>query len=121
MAEATPTGTVRVVNEAEESALDVRQDELMTIASPEGQPPTRRTRLAEWRWLIVVGVLLVAGAITWAVVADASVRMIVVVMAMAGFLMVGVNPVLWASVLRGKEQREARKSALSEAGRVEVR
>ncbi len=56
---------VKPATPAAETALDARQDEIMAVASSDGRPPNRQSRLMEWRWLGVAVGLIVAGGVTW--------------------------------------------------------
>lgn len=93
------------------SALDARQDELMTIASSDGRPPPRRLRMIEWRWFGVGAVLVIAGLATWIVIKGVSLGAVVAGLALGVLLLVAASPVWGAALLRGREERAARKTA----------
>lgn len=92
--------------------VDDLQDELMARGSPEGRPPSHDFRIAEWRWL-ALGLAVVLGIlIAYAVVQSVAIGWVV----MFGLLMlcllgIGIAPVLFAGLLRGSEENEARKTA----------
>lgn len=96
------------------SAVDVRQDKIMTLTSSDGRPPSRWQRMTGWRWLGVGAILLVAGVATWMAVKGVSLGAVAVGAALGVLLLVSASPVLWAGLMRGQEQRTARKIARSE-------
>jgi hypothetical protein len=92
-------------------ALDTRQDELMTLASSDGRPPTRPQRVLEWQWVGLGAILIIAVIATWIVIKGVSWTAVGVGLALGVLLLVGASPVLAAGLLRGQEERAARKSA----------
>lgn len=100
------------MNPAEVHLVDDLQDELMASRSPEGRPPNHDLRIAEWRWLaLAVGVVL-AGLLIWAIAQGLAAGWIVLgALFMICFIGVGSSPVLYAGLLRGREEHEARRTA----------
>src|SRR5262245_2482058 len=55
------------------NGVDHLEDAIMSVESPEGQPPPRDLRNKEWKWvgiaaavLLVPGMLIVAAMVNWA-------------------------------------------------------
>lgn len=98
----------------ETTAVEAKQDEIMTVKSSEGASPSRRWRLTGWHWIaIAVPVLMLVGGFVWAVSAAG------VGMALAGLVVVVVMfgaavPVWGAGLFRGGEEREAKVEAQAE-------
>ncbi len=92
-------------------AIDDRQDDLMSVTSSEGRPPPRRTRMVQWRWFGAVAVLLIAGVVTWFFIDGMGTRVLVIALAFTLLLIGGASPILGAGLLRGKEERAARRRA----------
>jgi hypothetical protein len=92
--------------------VDDLQDELMAGRSPDGRPPRHDLRIAEWKWLFLgIGTILVA-ALMWAVMSGmATVWIVIFAITLVLMLGIGISPVLYAGLLRGGEEREARKTA----------
>lgn len=100
------------MNPAEIHCVDDLQDELMARRSPEGRPPRHDLRIAEWKWLMLaIGFVLVC-VMMWAVSQGMEAVWIVIgavfLVLMAG---IGISPVLYAGLLRGGEEHDARKTA----------
>lgn len=100
------------MNPADIHRVDDLQDELMATGSPEGRPPSHELRMAEWRWLALGIAVLLAGGLVWAVTQGVDAWWIV----LSGLLLIcllgiGAAPVLYAGMLRGGEERNARKTA----------
>lgn len=106
-------------SDAVTKALDARQDELMTKASTDGRPPTHSTRMREWRWLAVGAVILVLGAGAFVLITGADRHSVVAGVIAAGVMLAAAAPVLAPGVLRGREERAAKRAADKE--RIEVR
>lgn len=86
----------------------------MTMISTDGRPPSRWQRMSEWRWLGMGAILLVAGVATWMAIKGVSWGAVGVGAALGVLLLVSASPVLGAGLMRGKEERDARKIARSE-------
>lgn len=100
------------MNPAEIHRVDDLQDELMARRSPEGRPPRHDLRIAEWRWLILAIGVVLAGGLAWAIASGmAPVWIVIGALFMICFIGVGSSPVLYAGLLRGAEEHEARKTA----------
>ncbi len=92
--------------------VDLLQDELMATGSPEGRPPSHALRMAEWRWFALGISVLLAGGLIWAISQGMDVWWIVLsALLMLGLLGIGIAPVLYAGLLRGGEERNARQTA----------
>ena len=83
----------------------------MAITSSDGRPPSRRRRMLEWRWFLVAGVAITAGAVIALAVTGVGPRAIVAGIAFALALLIGASPVLAAGLLRGKEERKVGEHA----------
>lgn len=92
--------------------VDDLQDELMARGSPEGRPPHHSLRVAEWRWLALgIGVVLslfTIYAVTQSVAFGWVVMFALLTLCLLG---IGIAPVLFAGLLRGGEEKDARKAA----------
>ncbi len=102
------------------SALDNRQDELMTLTSSDGQPPARWLRLVEWRLLTVGGALILGGAVAWMAISRVRIEYIAAGAGFVFLLMFAASPVIGAALQRGREERAARGSARAERGETGV-
>jgi len=89
---------------------DDRQDEYMKVHSVEGQPPTAHTRRVEWWFVGVIAALIVGGGITWLIFAKVPLAVVGVGIVLGAFLILGTNPVLWASLYRARDQRDAKRA-----------
>ncbi len=96
--------------------LDARQDELMSIASSDGRPPSHRNRRLGWRGFGKMIAVALPCAFTWAILTSQSPQVIVapLVVLVVISLFLAVNPVLWAGIMRGTEERTARRIAVLE-------
>ncbi|MFT3685216.1 MAG: hypothetical protein QM783_09875 [Phycisphaerales bacterium] len=93
-------------------AVDDLQDDLMAKRSPEGRPPRHDLRIAEWRWLALAIGIVLAGGLVWAIVSGmAPVWIVIGALFMVCFIGVGSAPVLYAGLLRAREEHEARTTA----------
>lgn len=119
-APATPRSDVRlqpsalIETAASKSALDDRQDALMAATSSDGRPPSHSTRMLEWRWLLIGAGLLMVFGIAWIALSGVSGEAVVAALAYGLLLMMGSSPVWAAAVLRGQEERSARRTATKE-------
>jgi hypothetical protein len=92
--------------------VDELQDELMARKSPEGRPPSHDLRIAEWRWLALAFALVLAVFTGYAVVQSVAVGWVVMFALLLICLFgIGIGPVLYAGLLRGTEEKEARDTA----------
>ncbi|MBS0198664.1 MAG: hypothetical protein JSR77_18100 [Planctomycetes bacterium] len=108
----------RTLTSAESKAVDARQDELMATESVSGRPPAHRVRRAGWGVLTMAGTALVLGGTGWALLTGMSViAMIGVGFTVLLVLLMGGWPVWSTSLMRGREERAARKQAVSELPR----
>lgn len=97
-------------------ALDARQDDLMAIASPDGHPPTHRLRRLEWWWLAIgVAVVGVIG-LGWAALRGVDSATVIGGSGLLFVLLAAASPVWGAALLRGREERLARRRARAELG-----
>lgn len=116
--EATSLGEVLLAQDAKADAsvptpeVDRVQEEVMAARSPEGRPPHRRTRLAEWKWFIVASVVLALSALIWGALSVVAWQIVAVAAALMLLFLGATSPVWGAGLLRGGEEREARKTAL---------
>ena len=100
------------MNPAEVHLVDDLQDELMARQSPEGRPPRHDLRIAEWRWLALALGAVLAVFVIYAVAQSIAIGWVVVFgLLMLCMLGIGVGPVLYAGLLRGSEEKEARDTA----------
>ena len=99
----------------QEGLVDDRQDQLMERDSADGRPPAHRRRILEWKWVLMIGPLvLIVGAIL-AVTRGVSIAALALgAFFSIGYLLLAGWPSLSAAVLRGKEERAARKQATIE-------
>jgi hypothetical protein len=92
--------------------VDDLQDDLMASKSPEGRPPRHDLRLAEWRWLLLAVGVVLTGALIWAIAGGIAPWWIGIgSLLLICLLGIGISPVLYAGLLRGGEERDARKTA----------
>ncbi|MFN0010625.1 MAG: hypothetical protein ACKVS8_03170 [Phycisphaerales bacterium] len=92
--------------------VDRVQDEVMTATSPEGRPPTRHVRRAEWKWFLIGGSVLALAAVVWAVSSSVPWPTLLFVAALLILFLGAAIPTWGAGLLRGGEERQARKVAL---------
>jgi hypothetical protein len=95
-------------------APGARQDELMSTISSDHRPPLARLRRLEWRLLGVFAALGIVAWVVWVSIVGISVGAVVGGLAVGVLLLVGASPVLGAGLLRGQEERAARKSVRRE-------
>jgi hypothetical protein len=86
--------------------VDRVQEEVMAATSPDGRPPHRATRIAEWKWFIV------GAGIAWAAQTVLGWSSVVTIVALVIFSFAASSPVWGAGLLRRGEERRARKVAL---------
>lgn len=96
-------------------AVDRVQEEVMTAISPDGRPPHRQSRLVEWKWFIMGASALALCGIAWAAISGITWPTFVFVAAAICVFLVGSIPTWGAGLLRGGEEREARKVAVIQA------
>lgn len=92
-------------------ALDLRQDELMAAASPDGNPPTHRQRRLGWWWLAIGASVLIVAGIAWAAIRGVDMTAVLAASGLALVLLGSAAPVWGAGLLRGREERSARRKA----------
>lgn len=108
--------------DATSKALDDRGDELMSLASSEGRPPTRWLRMMEWRWFGIGMLLITAITVTWLAIQGVSLGTVAAGLVFALVLLAAASPVLGAGLLRGREERAARKAArVEQTARINAR
>ncbi len=96
--------------------LDKRQQEVMARLSTDGRPPGHWLRTVEWRWLAILAGVLVVGVAAWSVWA-LNTWTILAGLALVVLMLVAASPVWGAGLLRGQEERIARKKAKAELRR----
>ncbi len=101
--------------------LDARQVEVMAETSVDGRPPDRESRRSGWRWFLLVAPLvliaLVAG-VAWGVGPKAfNGRNVLMAIGVIALMAAAAAPVWGAGLLRGQEERAARKIARRQVGR----
>lgn len=104
----------------ESGMVDDRQEQLMTRDSVDGRPPARWLRFAEWRWVVIVGPLVLIALVVFAITQGVSAPALL----LGGFLivfffLVAAWPAWGAGGLRGKGERAARKRAVVEVQALE--
>lgn len=111
----TPSEAERPLTGREIGLVNDRQDHLMAVESVEGRPPSHRWRLAEWRWMLIVGPVIVILGVSIAIALGAGPAAIAVGVVMSvGSLLLAGWPVLGAGILRGQEEDAARKKAVTD-------
>ena len=96
------------------NALDDRQEVLMTKVSTDGRPPTRAHRLLDWRIASAVAGIFMIGVVIWLAIRGVSLGTVMAGAAFAAILLVGALPVVGAGLMRGREERAARRVAIAE-------
>lgn len=99
-------------------SLDDRQDQLMGAASSEGRPPAKWLRAVEWRWFGLGAVIVVVAFGAWVVLAEVSAGTVVPAVGYAMLMLCAASPVLVAGLMRGGEERAARRVAVAERATV---
>ncbi|HYD01680.1 MAG TPA: hypothetical protein VEB22_10680 [Phycisphaerales bacterium] len=100
------------MNPSDIQRVDDLQDELMAHTSPEGRPPRHDLRIAEWRWLALGVSFVLLCMLIYALVSGIAPIWIGIYGLLAACLLgIGIGPVLYAGLLRGREEREARQTA----------
>lgn len=95
-------------------ALDARQDEIMADESRDGRPPPRWLRLREWRWFGAGALLISVALATWVALAGISALLLVGGLVYGLVLLLIASPALAIGLLRGREERSARRDAVEE-------
>ncbi len=96
------------------AALDARQDRIMKIVSTDGRPPSAAQRMLEWRWVGLGAVLVSIALAAWLIFGRVTLSGVGAGLAIGVLMLVGASPVLAAGLLRGKEERAARRIARME-------
>ncbi len=96
--------------------VDELQDELMSIHSSDGRPPPRRLRVAEWRWVVILVPIVLLCIAGWAVSRQLDVGTILGGLVLVVALVAAGAPVWGAGLMRGSEEREARREAMEARG-----
>ncbi len=94
--------------------VDVRQEELMSVESADGTPPTHRQSAINLRLVIAVLSLIVVGGVIVAIVRQPSQAAIIGGGIMLVLLLAGGWPVWTAVFLRNREYDVARAEAVEE-------
>ncbi len=92
--------------------VDRVQEEIMTAISPDGRPPHRLLRRAEWKWFVIGGTALALAAVAWAVSSSVPWPTLIFVATLLILFLGAAIPTWGAGLLRGSEERQARKAAL---------
>jgi hypothetical protein len=100
-------------------SLDDRQDQLMGAASSEGSPPAKWLRVVEWRWFGIGAAAVVVAFGGWVVLAEVGAGTIVPAVGYAMLMLCAASPVLVAGLMRGGEERAARRVAVAERATVQ--
>jgi hypothetical protein len=97
-------------------SLDAKQDELMIATSSDGRPPSHGNRRVGWRRLGGGVAIALPCIVAWAMLTRQSAALIFAPLALLVVVcfLLAANPVLWAGVMRGKEERAARRAATLE-------
>ena len=93
------------------TAVDERQDEIMTFVSPDGRPPPRWLRVMEWRFIALAGIPIITAIVAWIVIKGINWVVVVAALAYGVMLLMGLSPVIAAALQRGREERAARRLA----------
>jgi len=99
-------------NSAHPTRVDDRQEELMSVLSTDGRPPNRVKLQSAWRWFALGAAVLAVGALAVAIMKGASGSTLIVGFIGVVAVLIAAAPVWGAGVLRGSEERAARKQAL---------
>lgn len=93
--------------------IDRIQEAEMTRTSPDGRPPHRQLRRTEWKWFTFAAAISFLAGTTIAILSGVSLP----TLAMGGILgltLAAAAIPVWASgLLRGSEERSARRDAIS--------
>ena len=91
----------------------------MGVESPDGGPPTHRGRRSEWRWLAIGACLLAVAGLVWAAARQVHWATLLAGSALVLVLLASAAPVWGAALLRGGEERRARREARAELAKHE--
>lgn len=94
--------------------VDVREEELMGANSPDGMPPEHWLRRTEWKWFRYILLVLGVGAAVWIAVVGVSVETVLMGVALLVIMVFAAAPVWGSAILRARESREARATAIRE-------
>ncbi len=108
-----------VLTDKQVREVDVRQEELMSVESADGTPPTHRQSAINSRVVIAVLLLIVVGVVIVAIVRQPSQAAFIGGGIMLVVLLAGGWPVWTAVFLRKKEYDVARAEAVEEVIRTE--
>ncbi len=112
--QALPPIDVPAPTQAAAVELDELQDEIMTAGSSDGRPPTHKQRSIEWRWLGIGAIVVVVVAVVLVAIKGVGVGAIVLGILLGGLLLAAGSPVWIAGLMRGREERAARRVARHE-------
>lgn len=99
----------------EKSALNDRQDQIMSLQSIEGTPPSHAARRIGWTiFLIGLPIVLVGGLVTALLHGIDLPTVLCFAVIMTILLTLGGGPVLAAGLSRGREEATARVEAMDE-------
>jgi hypothetical protein len=99
----------------ETGLVEDRSDQLMAGHSVDGQPPSHRRRMRDWKFLAVIAGTLLFLAVAFAIASAMAITEIAIGAVLLVFaVLLGGWPVIGAGLLRGKEERSARKEAVIE-------
>jgi hypothetical protein len=92
--------------------VDRLEEQIMSVESPEGQPPSKRLRDREWK---IVGIVAVCVVIPGLVIVGVMTSLATVLMAIGLLfaLVIAAFPVWTAALMRAREHRRARQEAQS--------
>jgi hypothetical protein len=99
----------------ETGLVEDRSDQLMAGQSVDGQPPSHGRRMRDWKFLAVIAGTLLFLAVAFAIARAMAITEIAIGAVLLVFaVLLGGWPVIGAGLLRGKEERSARKEAVIE-------
>ena len=101
----------------ESARVDQEQDRIMARNSVDGAPPPRATRVAEWRWSIASAALLLVIIAAWTASRHLSFSTVLVGLVLVAALVAAASPVWGAGLMRGSEERDARRQASAKVRR----
>ncbi|MFZ4573856.1 MAG: hypothetical protein ACOYN0_05625 [Phycisphaerales bacterium] len=84
----------------------------MARDSADGRPPSHRQRFAAWKWLLIVGSLLIIAGATFALARGVGIGVLVLGTLLSfGYFALAGGPSWGAGLLRRTEERKARRQA----------